>query len=100
MQVVTETMSDTEVEASYACSCGCKPRVGYQRDAEDQKHVCCCGNELVVGRDVLSGFDLPDGVNAEVESFESPWGETLQFAWVLGSDLPQGHSPRGHTHPH
>lgn len=101
MQLELAVKSDTEVEAGYVCSCGCRPQLSYRRDAESQKHVCCCGTQLVVGRDAADGLEIEAGAHAEVQRFESPWGETLEAAWVLGSGMHghgHGHGEHGHSH--
>ncbi len=99
MQLQVAAVSSTEVQAGYVCTCGCRPKVTYARDADNQKHVCCCGTQLVVGREAGDGLDLLDHGHAEVEEFDTPWGEVVQAAWVLGSGMHgQGHGSDGHSH--
>ncbi len=101
MQLEMATKSGTEVQAGYVCSCGCTPQLTYTRDADNQKHVCCCGTQLVVGKDVMDGLVVGEDDRAEVEKFDSPWGEILEVGWVLGSGMNgHGHSHGDHGHSH
>ncbi len=85
MQLQIATISNTEVEAGYACSCGCNPQLAYTRGADNQKHVCCCGKQLVVGKDARASLGTGENGFVGVEEFESPWGETLEAAWTTAS---------------
>ncbi len=91
MQLQYATKSSTEVETGYACPCGCKPRLAFTRDGENQKDVCCCGTQLVVGIDARSGLELRDGLSVGVEEFDSPWGEALEAAWAIEPDPEHTH---------
>ena len=94
MEFQLATESDTQVTAGYVCSCGCKPRLAYDRGAGVQMDVCCCGAQLALGTDASSRLELGEGGQAKIEEFESPWGETLEVAWAPGG---QGQE---HAHSH
>jgi hypothetical protein len=92
MDLQLATRSSTEVEAGYSCSCGCKPQLVYERGADNQKHVCCCGTQLVVGKDAKASLEIGEDGFVGVEEFQSPWGEILEAAWTTAS------GEHGHTH--
>lgn len=89
MQLQLATMSETAVQAGYACPCGCKPSVVYEKGLAEVDDMCCCGTHFVVGPDAESHLDVKEGSRSEVEEFVSPWGEALEAAWATGS----GHHP-------
>jgi hypothetical protein len=46
----------------------------------------------VVGKDAKASLEIGEDGLAEVEEFQSPWGETLEAAWTTAS------GEHGHTH--
>jgi hypothetical protein len=89
MQLQLAATSETSVQAGYACTCGCTPSVVYERDSAEVDDTCCCGTHFVVGRDAESHLDRKDGFRTEVQEFVTPWGDSLEAAWAIGS----GHHP-------
>lgn len=95
------TMLDRDVNsfrAGYSCPCGCTPSVEYARGAGVVSEGCCCGNHFAVGPAAAATMQPKAGFRPELQSFESPWGERLEAAWLVG---PSVHGPSGeHDHEH
>jgi hypothetical protein len=99
MELKLAAKSGTEVQAAYVCTCGCRPRVTYARDAENRKHVCCCGAQLVVGREAVNGLDLLEDSRPQTVELDAPWGEVVQASWLVGSGMHgSGHGADAHSH--
>ena len=88
------------VRAGYACPCGCQPSVEYVRGADVVQEGCCCGNDFAVGARAAASLAPRDGFRAELQSFEAPWGERLEAAWLVGPSVhePEHHDHAGHEH--
>ena len=91
----------TTLRAGYSCPCGCTPSVAYARDTELVEEACCCGNHFAVGPRASASLAPKDGFRAELQAFDSPWGERLEAAWLVG---PSVHGPLAdhshHDHDH
>jgi YHS domain-containing protein len=84
--------------AGYSCPCGCTPSVEYARGADVVSEGCCCGNHFAVGPAAASTMQPKAGFRSELQTFDSPWGERLEAAWLVG---PSVHGPSGeHDHEH
>ena len=91
MQLQLVNLPET-IEAGYACTCGCKPRVTFEKGGPAVDDVCCCGTHFVVGPQAVSRLDVKEGFRTEVQEFDTPWGESLEAAWAIGS----GQHPHSH----
>lgn len=78
------------VRAAYSCACGCTPSVTYARGTDLAEDRCCCGNYFAVGPTAGVSIDSKDEFRVERREFESPWGERLAAAWLIG---PSEHGP-------
>jgi YHS domain-containing protein len=78
------------VRAGYACPCGCTPSVEYTRGSDLAEEGCCCGNHFAVGPGASTNLTSKPGFRAEGQAFDTPWGERLQAAWLVG---PSVHGP-------
>jgi YHS domain-containing protein len=93
----------TTLRAGYSCPCGCTPSVAYTRGTEMVEEGCCCGNHFAVGPRAAASMSPKPGFRAELQTFDSPWGERLEAAWLVG---PSVHGPSGdhghdeHAHGH
>jgi hypothetical protein len=94
MQLQLARTLDDAVQAGYACSCGCKPSVTYEKGGANVDDVCCCGTHFVVGKDAESDLKAPDDARIQVQEIEAPWGEVLEAAWAIGSGTHE------HKHEH
>lgn len=90
MELTLLEANDASVRAGYSCPCGCTPSVEYARGAEIVEEGCCCGNHFAVGPAASRSLAPKTGFRAERQSFEAPWGETLEGAWLVG---PSVHGP-------
>ena len=97
LNLVIASVSDSEVQASYSCPCGCRPEVTYQKGAASVHEGCCCGNQFAVGPRSASTLTTTPGFRSERESFDSPWGEWLEAAWLVG---PSVHGPAAERDHH
>jgi YHS domain-containing protein len=98
MQLTVLNATDATVQAGYSCPCGCTPSVHYERGASLVTEGCCCGNQFAVGPDAAAGLNPKSGYRPEVKSFQAPWGERLEAAWLVG---PSVHGPsEEHAHDH
>jgi len=78
------------VRAGYACPCGCHPSVEYARSSDVVEDGCCCGNHFAVGPSAAATLSPRAGFREESQAFDSPWGERLEAAWLVG---PSVHGP-------
>lgn len=87
------------VRAGYACPCGCRPSVDYGRGTDVVDDACCCGNHFAVGPRAAASLSSRPEFHAESQTFNSPWGERLEAAWLIG---PSVHGPweAGGEHEH
>lgn len=85
MQLQLAGTSETAIQAGYACTCGCKPRVVYEQGSAQVEDTCCCGTHFVVGPDAEPHLNVQEGFRVEVQEFDTPWGEALEAAWAIGS---------------
>jgi YHS domain-containing protein len=84
------------VRAGYACPCGCTPSVEYTRGSDLAEDGCCCGNHFAVGPRASTNLRSKPGFRAEQQGFDTPWGERLEAAWLVGPSV-HGRSG-GHDH--
>lgn len=82
--------NDASLRAGYSCPCGCTPSVEYGRGAELVEEGCCCGNHFAVGPEAAASLTPKPGYRPELETFDAPWGERLEAAWLVG---PSVHGP-------
>jgi len=90
------------LRAGYACPCGCHPSVEYARSSDVVEEGCCCGNHFAVGPSASATLSPRAGFLAESQAFDSPWGERLEAAWLIGPSVhgPSGqHEDREHREP-
>ncbi len=98
LQLTTTPKGDDQVVASYACPCGCTPRLKYQRGTSHASDGCCCGNEFAVGPTATEHLQQGDAPHLEVQQFQAPWGESIQAVWrITQTEDAAGH---GHDHDH
>ncbi|MEO5919043.1 MAG: YHS domain-containing protein [Candidatus Limnocylindrales bacterium] len=82
------------VRAGYACPCGCHPSVEYARASDSVEEGCCCGNQFAVGVRASASLAPRAGFRPETQAFDSPWGERLEAAWLIG---PSVHGPESES---
>ena len=87
LDLVVAPQSESAVQASYSCPCGCHPQVTYEQGATPMHEGCCCGNRFAVGPHAASTLTAAPGFHSKVETFESPWGERLEAAWLVGPSV-------------
>lgn len=98
MELTLVDRDATSFRAGYSCPCGCTPSVEYARGTGVVTEGCCCGNDFAVGPAAAATLEPRAGFRSELETFESPWGERLEAAWLVG---PSVHGPSGeHDHEH
>ncbi len=90
LDLVVAPRSASAVQASYSCPCGCHPEVTYDQGSVPVHEGCCCGNQFAVGPRAASTLTATPGFYSDVETFDSPWGERLEAAWLVG---PSVHEP-------
>lgn len=78
------------LRAGYTCPCGCTPSVEFARGAELVKEGCCCGNHFAVGPRAAASLTPTPGFEPDLKTFDAPWGERLEAAWLVG---PSVHGP-------
>jgi Cu+-exporting ATPase len=83
------------LRAGYACPCGCTPSVEYGRGTELVEEGCCCGNHFAVGPRAAASLTPRAGFRPELQTFDAPWGERLEAAWLVG---PSVHGPADDHH--
>lgn len=87
MQLKILQATSDSVQAGYSCPCGCQAAVEYRRDATAVHEGCCCGNEFAVGPEAGLALEPRPGFHAEQQSFDTPWGERLGAAWLIGPSV-------------
>ena len=98
MELTLIEAGPSALRAGYACPCGCTPSVEYDRGAELAHEGCCCGNQFAVGPRAVASLTPTPGFRPELQTFDAPWGERLEAAWLVG---PSVHGPAaGHDHDH
>jgi YHS domain-containing protein len=98
MQLILLEANDASLRAGYSCPCGCTPSVQYGRGAELVEDGCCCGNQFAVGPEAGASLKPKPGFRPDLQTFDAPWGERLEAAWLVG---PSVHGPAaGHDHEH
>jgi YHS domain-containing protein len=96
MDLTVLEATPTHVRAGYACPCGCRPSVDFVRGTELVEEGCCCGNHFAVGPRATASLPERVGFRPESQTFDVPWGERLEAAWLVG---PSVHEPvGGHDH--
>lgn len=97
LNLQVKSRGDELVMASWACPCGCNPRLAYQRGDEHVVDGCCCGNEFALGPKAEANLQAGEGFVREIQSFEAPWGERIPAVWTLGqADPAEGHADHSH----
>jgi YHS domain-containing protein len=97
MELTILESSPTGLRAGYSCPCGCTPSVAYERGSGIVAEGCCCGNHFVVGPRASSSLTLVDGFRREATMVETPWGEGIEAAWLIG---PSVHGPASDAGDH
>lgn len=98
MQLTLLEATQASLRAGYDCPCGCTPSVEYARGAELVEEGCCCGNHFAVGPEAAARLTPKPGFRPELQTFDAPWGERLEAAWIVG---PSVHGPaENHDHEH
>ena len=104
MQLTVLAGDATRIHAGYSCPCGCTPSVEYARGADLVEEGCCCVNHFAVGPRAAASLSPKAGFRPELQTFDAPWGERLEAAWLVG---PSVHGPaaddedaHGHEHDH
>lgn len=90
----------TTLRAGYACPCGCTPSVEYRRGADLAREGCCCGNHFAVGPGAGASFTPTPGFRPELQTFDAPWGERLEAAWLIGPSVHGPAADHDHNHDH
>lgn len=90
MELTVLEANDTSLRAGYSCPCGCTPSVQYERGAELVEEGCCCGNQFAVGPRAAASLTPTAGFRPELATFDAPWGQRLEAAWLVG---PSVHGP-------
>ncbi len=90
----------TGLRAGYSCPCGCTPSVAYSRGAELVEEGCCCGNHFAVGPRAAASLNPTPGFRPELQTFDAPWGERLEAAWLVGPSVHGPAADHGHEHQH
>ena len=108
MELLILEAQPAAVRAGYACPCGCTPSVAYARDAAVAQEGCCCGNEFAIGPQASATLAPKVGFRGERQSFDAPWGQPLEAAWLVGpsvhgpssdhGDAGSPHGADGHEH--
>ena len=86
------------IRAGYDCPCGCTPSVAYERGRGAVAEGCCCGNRFAVGPNARSSVPPVEGFRLESTAFDTPWGEGLEAAWLVGPSVHGLASEHGHGH--
>lgn len=90
----------TTLRAGYSCPCGCTPSVEYRRGADLVADGCCCGNHFAVGPGAGASLTPKTGFQPELQTFDAPWGERLEAAWLIGPSVHGPVADDGHEHEH
>ena len=97
MELTLVSTDPSNLRAGYACPCGCTPSVDYARGADLAEDGCCCGNHFAVGPRAAASLTPKPGFKPELQTFDAPWGERLEAAWLVG---PSVHGPSGDHDEH
>ena len=98
MELTIVETGATGIRTGYSCPCGCTPSVEYARGADLVEEGCCCGNHFAVGPRAAEALTPVPGFRPERQTFDAPWGERLEAAWLVG---PSVHAPsEGDHHEH
>ncbi len=100
MNLQIKPRSENSLVASYACPCGCNPRVTYAKDAPELVDGCCCGNEFAVGPGAGKHLHVNEGFTLQVDRFQAPWGQPLEAAWTLGASSEHADDHHHDDHHH
>jgi YHS domain-containing protein len=87
----------THIRAGYSCPCGCTPSVALARGSQHATDGCCCGNQFAVGPRATEALAPVPDFRTEVQSFDAPWGERLEAAWLIGPSTHEA-AQDGHHH--
>lgn len=98
MELTMIEAGPSALRAGYTCPCGCTPSVEYARGAELVQEGCCCGNHFVVGPQAASSLISTPGFRPELQTFDAPWGERLEAAWLVGPSVHGPDADHGHDH--
>ena len=90
----------TTLRAGYRCPCGCTPSVAYTRGTALVEDGCCCGNQFAVGPRAAASLGVKEGFRPELQAFDSPWGERLEAAWLVGPSVHGPSTEPEHDHDH
>lgn len=96
MELTTIEAGPSALRAGYTCPCGCTPSVEYARGAELAQEGCCCGNHFAVGPRASSSLISTPGFRPELQTFDAPWGERLEAAWLVGPSVHGPDADHGH----
>lgn len=96
MQLTILESTADHIRAEYSCPCGCTPSVEYARGADLVEEGCCCGNYFAVGPSAVASLTAKVGFHRERETFNAPWGERLEAAWLVGPSVHGPTSEHGH----
>lgn len=97
MELTVLEADPSTLRAGYHCPCGCTPSVDYARGADLAQEGCCCGNHFAVGPRAAASLTPTPGFVPELQTFDAPWGERLEAAWLVG---PSVHGPSGDHQEH
>jgi len=90
MDLIVQADSGESLRAGYQCPCGCSPSVEYVRGAQPATDNCCCGNQFAIGPHAATMLAPTAGFKPELRVFDTPWGDRLEAAWLVG---PSVHGP-------
>jgi copper chaperone CopZ len=76
---------------NYDCYCGCDAGFALDRAQEDPApESCCCGNQILVGRDAASrlpaALDPGARYRVVVDTVSMPWGQAMDVALAIPVD--------------
>lgn len=100
MELTLLEADPTTLHAGYRCPCGCTPSIAYARGMELAEEGCCCGNQFAVGPHAAASLRPTEGFRAELKTFDAPWGERLEAAWLVGPSVHGPTADHGHDHEH
>lgn len=102
MRLTTFEATDDAVRAGYACPCGCRPETTYVRGGAVATDGCCCGNRFAVGPHAETRLEPRVGFRPEHTDIDTPWGEPITAAWLIGPSVhvDAGSQAAGHDHDH
>lgn len=83
------TATPRGADVNYDCDCGCDAGFALDRSvAEQPLEDCCCGKQMLVGRDAdarLRGA-VGDGHRIDLQTVTMPWGQPIQAALAIPRD--------------